>query len=284
MRDIPGRIPDSAHLRHFGVRCLTTRSILGAAGVLLLVSLDVPASGRDDKPKPAPAPAKGAEDDNEIKQLAAQYTAIFRQLYRAELSFMRLATNLNKRAYEKIAAEGEPAMKASLQKWARNCHQGAGNYFNPIRPMTDAITMSVHKHLSVEQAGQYEKELAMRNTARKRMAVANLVAEVDKALLLSANQRQQLGDVLTNNWDESWSQTQYYISSRRWFPRMPDEKILPILTQPQQIVWKGVAKRKFGHWFFGNGEELEEEVWPEDLPQKNEASAEILPPPRDVRP
>jgi hypothetical protein len=301
MLNIWGRFPDhrriavdnSVHLRHVGVCCLKTRPVLGAAGVLLLLSLGVSALGRDDKPKLAPAPAKaapaaakGADDEDEIKQLVAELAAAFRRHYRAELNFMRSATNLNKREYEKIAAEGEPAMKAALQKWARNCQQGTGDYFNPVQPMTDAIILSVHKHLSPEQADQYEKEIGMRLASRKRMTVANLVVMIDKALFLSPEQRQQLADLLKNNWDESWSQTRFFMFRRPWFPPMPDEKILPILTQQQQIVWKGITKRKLGYWGLGNRDEheLEEEVWPEDSPNKAEARGESLPPPREAEP
>ena len=46
---------------------------------------------------------------------------------------------------------------------------------------------------------------------------------------------------------------------------MPDEKILPILTERQQIFWNGIPKRKLPSWSFGRGSDLEEEVSAERL-------------------
>jgi hypothetical protein len=258
---------------------LRTRLILGAAGVLVLVSLQGPAvSGQDDKP----AKAVEAEDNNDI-QFGPQFAPYFRQRYKTELRFMRLATEPTKQQYEKIAAEGDPSVKVALREYVKRFTGGRISSSDPSRPMTDAITKAVNKHLSTEQAARYEKELVARTTAYKRMAVDNLVVMVDKTLLLSADQRLKLVDILGNNWDESWNQTQYFLNDGQWFPPMPDAKILPILTEPQRVVWKGIAKNnvQFGiGGGFGNGGNLDEETWPEDRPK----NGEVLPPPREKAP
>jgi hypothetical protein len=295
------------------------RLIWRAAGVLLLVSLGGTAvSGQDDKPaksaeakrqddkpdakpaeaksrddKPAKAEeAKGRDDkpqaavevvvDSENMQFAEQWGPQFRQLYKAELRFMRLATEPTKQQYDKIAAEGEPSVKVAMRAYATRFNggnRGKNSSANPSQSMTDAIAKAVAKHLLPEQAARYQKELVARTASYKRMAVDNLVAMVDKALFLSADQRTKLVDVLGNNWDESWNQAQYFMNQYRWFPPMPDAKILPILTEPQRVVWKGITKNnvRFGiGGAFGDNENLDEETWPEVAAKKDE----VLPPPK----
>jgi hypothetical protein len=274
---------------------LRMRLILGAAGTLLLVSLGGPAVlGQDDK-------AVEAEDNNDI-QFGPQFSPYFRQLYKTELRFMRLATEPTKQQYEKIAAEGDPSIKVALREYVKRFNGGNGNIntFNPSRPMTDAISKAVNKLLSPEQAARYQKELDARITASKRMAVDNLVVMVDKTLNLSADQRLKLVDILLNNWNESWNQTQYFLNEGRWFPAMPDAKISPILTESQRVIWKATNKNnvQFGIGGGGlrDGNDLDEEMWPEDalkkdemLPPPKEKAAgprrsEVLPPPREKAP
>jgi hypothetical protein len=230
-----------------------TRLKWGAAGALLLVALGYSSvSGRDDKPPKAeeakkaekaaePVEAKkvdklaAAEDDADL-QWVAQFGGYFRQYYKTELRFMRMTTQPTKQQYEKIAAEAEPSVKVAMRMYVKRINgQGANNSSDPTRPMTEAITKAIKQHLSPEQAAQYEKELAARVKAHKRMAVDNLVVMVDKALLLSADQRQKLVDILDNNWDDSWHLTQYFWNNGRWYPPMPDSKILPILTALQKL-------------------------------------------------
>ncbi len=285
------------------------RMILGAAGVLLLATVGGPAvSGRDDKPakteeakgrdnkaakteeakgrddKPVAAPEVAKENEN--IQFVEQFGPQVRQLYKVELRFMRLATEPTKQQYDKIAAEGDPSVKVAIRAYAMRFNggnRGKTSSSNPSQTLTDAIAKAVDKHLSPEQGARYRKELVARTTAYKRMAVDNLVAMVDKTLFLSTEQRLKLVDVFGNNWDESWNQAQYFMNEGRWFPPMPDVKILPILTEPQRVVWKGIPKNnvQFGiGGDFGDNENLDEEIWPEDAPKKDE----VLPRPREKAP
>ena len=198
----------------------------------------------------------------------AHYEKQFHKLYNYELSFMRIATDLNKQQFEKIAAEGEPVLMEAMATYLKTRKPDQPADPNPA--IIEGIAKAVHKHLSPEQAARYKKELDNRAAANKRMAIANLIAKVDKTLNLSAEQREKLKIVLENSWDETWTQVHLYWNDNSEFPAIPDEKILPILTERQRIFWKGVPKRKItGYSWRGN--DLEEEVWPEDVPNKVEA-------------
>ena len=233
------------------------------------------------------AVAEKAEDNINL-QIEAQYLPYFRQMFKAELRFVRLTAEPTKQQYEKIAADSEPAMKSALHEYVKQMtgrNRAKLASANPRQTIVDAVTKAVDKHLSPEQAARYQKEVAARTVALKRLAVDNLAAMVDKALFLSKEQRLKLVDILENNWDERWSITQYYTNQGRWFPPMPDAKILPLLTEPQQAVWKGIAKNQvnFGLGGFGglgNGADLDDDPWPEDGPKQNE----VLPAPRETTP
>ncbi len=224
-----------------------------------------------------------AEDDNAI-QFAAQYAPYFDQMYKKELHYLRVAAEPTKQQFDKIAADAKPSVKVALREYTKRFTGGGASTSNPPQLITDAIAKAVKTHLSPEQAARYQKELDAQTAAGKRMAVDNLVVMVDDALNLSKDQRSKLVDILLNNWDDSWNQTQYYFNSGRWFPAMPDEKISAILTQSQRDVWSGINKNRVNFGFFRglalDGDGLDDEIWPEDDPKKRE----VLPLPREKTP
>jgi hypothetical protein len=92
----------------------------------------------------------------------------------------------------------------------------------------------------------------------------NLVAKVDRVLILTAEQRDQLTEVLQTNWNDAWNQLQMLMYGEQYFPLMPDAKILPLLTATQKAVWRGIPK---GQVHFGfdlgmmHGIDVGEEEW-----------------------
>jgi hypothetical protein len=217
-------------------------------------------------------PVQPQDDDNFVRQIEQQYAGQFRQLYRTELHFMRMVTDLTRPQYEKIAAETEPSMKEAMRTFARSMRSGGTENDDPRVPMTRAITKSVTANLSPEQAARYQKELDLRVVARKRVFVTNLVAMIDRIVILRPEQRDQLAKVLTDNWDESW-QMQILMYGGQYLPALPNAKIQPILSEAQRQVWQGVANR--GNVRFGGGQslnfvqgvEVDDEVWENDLPK-----------------
>jgi hypothetical protein len=209
-----------------------------------------------------------AQEGAIVQQFEQQWGPQFRQLYRTELHFMRLVCQPTKQQYAKIAADAEPALKATMRKFAVNMRTG-GEAPDPRTPIADALANSVRATLSPDQTARYRDELDQRSAARKRMVVLNLVAKVDKVLVLTREQRVTLSEILADNWSDSWNQTQMLGS--QYFPQMPDDKMTPVLTETQKTVWRGLPYRNI-RWGFNLGMmqaiELEEEVWDEDGPKK----------------
>lgn len=216
--------------------------------------------------------------DAVVNQWEQQLAPQFRMLLRGEMHFMRLVTKLKRTEYEKISAEVEPAVKVAIRKYAESMQRG-GEESNPQGTMSEAITKAVASNLSPEQSAHYKKEIELRDAARKRLAITNLVAMTDKLLILSPEQREKLSEILTGNWDDSWYQTQIFMYGGQFFPRVPDAKIEPILTELQRKVWRSANKQQVRFGFSvalgrGGGLQMEEENWDDAPEQKPEVKTD----------
>jgi hypothetical protein len=203
--------------------------------------------------------------------LEQQYGPTFRQMHRMELHFMRLVCEPTRQQYEKIAADTGASVKEALRKFAQTLRGGPHDLSDPRAPIADAVAAAVRANLSPDQAARFQKEIALRAEARKRLVVTNLVAMMDRLLILRPDQRAKLGEILADNWNESWNQMQLLMYGGTYFPPMPDAKIYPVLSDAQWAVWRGISKGnvRFGlNVSFVQGFEIEDEVWDDDGPRK----------------
>jgi hypothetical protein len=211
----------------------------------------------------------------QIRQLEQQYALAFRTLYRTELHFMRIVCQPTKKQFEKLAADGEPELKAMVKKFSSTLRTGGANQQSDPRTLiANVVAKSVQPVLSPEQAARYQKELDQRASARKRVWLLNLVRMVDRVLVLTAEQRDKLGKILEKNWNGSWNQTQILTYGGQYFPKMPDSEILPILTENQKTVWQGIPKGTVNFGFNPNMLEaidIGDEVWNEKRPEEEPA-------------
>lgn len=180
---------------------------------------------------------------------------------------MRLVCQPTRQQYEKIAEQGRPALKALTRKFALSIRGGNDQQVNPQAVIGEALAGPVREVLSPEQAARYRKELDERAAARKRTVLANLVAKVDRDLVLSAEQRDKLGKVLERHWKDGWDHLQMLFYAGQYYPPMPEQEITPILTEAQKTVWNGISK---GNIRFGfnigimNGLEIQDEIWDDE--------------------
>jgi hypothetical protein len=213
----------------------------------------------------------------QVLQFEQQFGPQFRQLYKTELHFMRLVCQPTKEQYDRIAADGEPALKATMVKFAATWnrpvpHNQNDDLSDPRALIVSALAQSVRSNLSSEQAARYQAELDQRAAARQRITVLNLVSKMDKLLILTTAQREKLGEILKENWHEEWNQPQWLTIGGQWFPTMPDDKILPVLTETQKNVWRDTQKGniRFGfHLGMMQMVELGDEVWDFQAPAEN---------------
>src|SRR5436190_11113190 len=163
-----------------------TGRLIGAAGMLGLAAVGFaePSGQPQDKPKPAAAPAAQlfignfaapAANDAMVQQFEQNYGPQVRQMLRTELYFLRQVAQPTKPQYEKIAADGEAALKAAIPTYAEAMFGRTNNQTNPRTPITSALARSARAHLSPEQAERYQTELDQRVAAQRRCATSSLV-------------------------------------------------------------------------------------------------------------
>lgn len=222
-------------------------------------------------------PAAQDPDDPQVQAFKQQFGTQFRQLYKSELHFMRVVCQPTKQQFEKIAADGEPALDATIKKFAALWHRPVANeQSDPRTLVVEALAKSVQAILSPQQAARYKQELDLRAAARKRVTALNLVTKIDHLLVLTPEQRVKLGDILQKNWNDSWNQDQWLTIGNRYFPSMPDDKILPVLSETQKKVWSDTSKGNIHFGFypsFLHGIELDEEVWDAEKAPKDRERA-----------
>jgi hypothetical protein len=241
-------------------------------------------------PQQKAPPALPANEEAIVQQFERNWAPQLQLVYKTELHFMRVVCQPTKQQFQKIAEDSEPSLKAILRTHARAARwAGAGALPEPPEPRTAVsanIIQSVRTTLTTEQAAAYEKELDHRAAAAKQAVLSNLVDRIDRLLFLSPEQRDKLGKMLADNWKDSWNQTQIIMYRADYFPKMPDDEIVPILTDTQKVIWGGVRKGiRIGFSFnMLRNVQFDDEVWEEDrTPEKrgntsgkgNEAAAPV---------
>jgi hypothetical protein len=82
----------------------------------------------------------------------------------------------------------------------------------------------------------------------------NLVAKIDKELILSPEQREKITKSLNDHWDKKWApQVEMFMHGMDMWPNVPDQWIRPHLTATQQVAWGRIGRNQGNHFFGGMG-------------------------------
>jgi hypothetical protein len=221
-----------------------------------------------------PAPVNAALTEADFQVFEKQYGKRFWMLYKGELHFLRLVCQPTRQQFDLIAAAGEPDVTAAMRRCApvwneqrRGIWRADADRPDVRKLITTGLAKAVKANLSPDQADRYQKELGPRDAAHRRVVALNLLARMDRRLVLSGEQQAKLQAILEQNWATAGNQTQMLQQGDWYFPVMPDEKILPVLTDAQKTVWRGVYK---GRVAFGleldqvQQISLPHEEWPEE--------------------
>jgi hypothetical protein len=227
-------------------------------------------------------PQAQARAEREIRAVAAvpvqveqQFVPQFRALFKAELYFIGKVCQPTKEQMDAIAATAAATSIAASKRYGEhNGRFGQGRGLasvssDPRSILQESLLPVLKTNLKPEQLARYVDEADQRHAAKRSMAVHNLIAKLDRDLLLSAQQREELEASLTSKWDRSWCQSaQMLMNLDQFFPAIPDEIVTPHLNARQQEIWRGMRKQQ-GNVFFGGGfglfgNEVDETVWGED--------------------
>ena len=186
-----------------------------------------------------------------------QFRQQFGPLAKTELNFVRAVCQPNAEQSKKIKAASDAGMKTAVKKFAevqKKMQQGvrAGEqpqWPDPRKLMSEVLLKTVKETMSADQAKRYEAELGKREAARKRAALLNLVAKLDKDLVLTVDQRGKLTETLNTNWNDAWGhQLETFMYGDTYMPVIPDAQVLPSLTEKQKQIWASIPKQHNQIW------------------------------------
>jgi hypothetical protein len=193
-----------------------------------------------------PAMQMGNAQLANLRMFEEQITPQVRQLYRSELHLLRIACQLTKPEFDRVAKDGEEALKATVKElakhWNGQIRNGATTDNNPRAILAKELMHAVQKNLSPEQAKIYQNEIDLRAEAQKRTIVNGLVAKLDGILMLNADQRVQIEKILKAHWKDYMHEPRILMAGNRFFPRLPDDEILAVLSEAQKDEWNRLPK------------------------------------------
>ena len=173
-----------------------------------------------------------------------------RQSYRAllisELRFCRSACGLTKEQCERIALEAgvivEQAAYEAAKLRSKPAAQRGGNSRGPkpVKAVRFILEKVVGECATPEQHRRYLAEGKKRDAHRKETAIHALVARLDRTLLLSSSQREQLLRLFESNWDEEWGVLNGVMGDDEApLPAaIPTRLITPLLSWSQRMTLK----------------------------------------------
>jgi hypothetical protein len=126
----------------------------------------------------------------------------------------------------------------------------------PVFPKTarqlldDNLAEIIKAKVSDAAFTSYSDELSKRAGQRRQMVVENIVAILDKKLVLTADQREAIGKSLLENLaDNQMPQLQVFSSDGDAIPAIPENCLLPHLRQSQLTVWQSLPNRGVQYGF-----------------------------------
>ena len=198
-------------------------------------------------------PAQAAADLDAIEK---QFTRRFRAALRTELNFVRAVCDPTPEQIDQITESLEKyradvlkrgsdvqkrLARKGLEAQAVNGQWIASNYPDARQVLRASLPRTVKAHLTGEQIERFQRELDKRNLDRTQAAAHILVAQLDRDLNLSAEQREKLTESLTSHWNAAWAQQfEVFLQQGNQFaPNLTVKLVAPFLSQEQRRIWRG---------------------------------------------
>jgi hypothetical protein len=215
---------------------------------------------------------------NEAQQL--QQTRQYQAQLRAELNFARHACQATADEMRALRAElekmdknvkNQPPPNAAARKGMIVQRQVIRNgqvvQGDPLQLARDRLASAVKTCFSAEQAARFQEEVDQRTADGRRSAALNLVARLDREMILSAKQRDEITESLLAHWNDAWcASLQMFMYNDQFFPTIPDAHVVKFLNENQKKIWATIPKNQGQMVFNGfmGGILGEEVLWNED--------------------
>ncbi len=191
------------------------------------------------------------ELDDQTKQLIKQFQPQYEHICREELRFVHAVCHLKRSQFQKLEEAARLTMRQALIGTAEVQAQMQRGWNGPQPPkypdvrkwLEDALLSAVKRECSADQAALYEDELQARRDFRREACIELIAASLDRELVMTPRQREQILEVLGEAWRKDWQQsTHLLISGNNYFPVLPDGKIQKLLNARQSSHFNGLQK------------------------------------------
>jgi hypothetical protein len=213
---------------------------------------------------------EAAEEQNR-RNLEANYRPQFEQMLYAELAFLRRVCKPDASQFLEIAKAAKADLHTPLREFVVSMTTPrvvpAGQTQTADQPraaVQKQLVSLVEAKLGEEKARLYRQECDKLAEWRRHAVIMNLVASLDERLVLSPQQRDKLVESLSPKYDSSWdAYCEIYTSNPQYWPTIPDPLIVPLLDERQKGIWQQAMKPNFGRMIrngsqFGDAEEIRE--------------------------
>jgi hypothetical protein len=178
--------------------------------------------------------------------MAQQFTRQHKALVKAELNLIRAVCQPTDEQMQQIRGDVEKNLKTKVtqveeqqKKMARQQPGAQISVGDPLQLSRSWILKAANEHLTAEQAALYKREVDQRLADRRQASIDNVVARLDRDLVLSAKQREQIATKLRDNWKDAWSPSPIqFMQMDQWYPNIPDQYIVEFLEAEQKQIWK----------------------------------------------
>jgi len=227
-----------------------------------------------------------------LNPMIQQFTQQGRPMMRSEVLLVHSLFHLTKDQLRVLVKGAEAALEKVAKEMAEFQQGGMPQVAvrgqaakNPdwANKLQETIAVEFKKQLTPEQFARYQSEVDTRSAERKEIGLRFLVDAIDRELLLSPKQRDQLMATLGPKWDGGWAMyLEYIMYGNQFFPQEVGRLVTPVLDETQKKVWQG-AQKVSGFWGFGgiwgfqNGEDPLQQLLAEG--QEKPAGNAPIPPP-----
>lgn len=187
-----------------------------------------------------------------IAQLKVQFTQQFLPALRSELALSFASCRATDEQKKLIRKDARKAFDEAIEKYADIQGQmmvggwrgGQPNYPNVREEVQKAVVASIEQHVGGDQIAAYQHEVAARSALRRQATIRNMVATMDRQLVLSGEQRQKLTEKLETLWKPAWMSALEYMQwdGNNVFPTLPDDALKAILNDAQRKIWQSTGR------------------------------------------
>jgi hypothetical protein len=178
-----------------------------------------------------------------------QYVPHLKQMLKNELQFaVRVCESSSEQALQLetacLAAFPRVLKRLSDQQQLMQRGRAPKEAVDARQLIVSSITDAVRETQPAAAGARYAAEIQRRAAARRRAAILNLAAHLDRLLVLSAEQRSRLVESLDAGWQDDWQRLPEALQfGVDYLPPVPEALLAPVLNAKQMEIWKALPKQ-----------------------------------------